>query len=331
MRDPRRIFVIATDSAGCFYYRLHLPLTQIEANGAGRFEVIWRGPDLAELRPGDIVIGQRLADDNAAWRAIGAMPGVLAVYDWDDDLLNVDPSNSVPYSLYGNPATREAIVANLVAANVVTCSTGDLANLTEPYNPNVAVLPNCIKEVIGLPNPGHHRGRPIRIGWAGSPFHAQDWTDDDREALRFIRDRYGSQVEIATIGADYTGGASQRHSGWTNMDSYLRSLDFCIGIAPLADTVFNNSKSWIKALEYMSRGVIPVVPAIGQYPQLVDPDYNGLLYAPGASMVAPIEALLSDRYDRAAMGDCALATAKTWTIAEQIHRWEFVYDGEWGQ
>jgi hypothetical protein len=326
----RRIFAIATDSAGCFHYRLHLPLTHLDAS---RFEVIWRAPDLAELRDGDIVIGQRLADDNAAWREIGAMAGVLAVYDWDDDLLNVDPDNTVPYSLYGQRQVRDNIRANIAAANVVTCSTPNLADFTRGINSNVAVLPNCIDRVRGLPNPDHHKGRPVRIGWAGSPFHTQDWTDADRNALRVVRDRYGPVVEIATVGADYTGGVSQRHSGFGNLESYLDSLDFCIGLAPLANTPFNGRKSWIKALEYMSRGVIPVVPAIGQYPELIRNGFNGVTYSPydAGGMLLALDTLLGMDYYRVELGDAALETAARWTIAENVHRWEFVYDGEWGQ
>jgi hypothetical protein len=322
----RRIFVVATDSAGCWYYRLYLPLTHLDPE---RFDVIWRGPDPAELVDGDIVIGQRLADDNAAWRQIGAMPGILAVYDLDDNLMTVDPANTVPYSLYGRPEVVEQIKTNIAAADVVTVSTPELAVMVRAFNPHVVVLPNCLHPAQVVPAVTLRPG-VITIGWAGSPFHAQDWTDQDRAALQRIAAEFGSDVRFRTIGADYMGVPNE-HTGWSTMDAYWRALDFDIGIAPLADTAFNSSKSWIKALEYMSRGVIPVVPAIGQYPDLVVDEENGLIYPGlrGDTLHETLHFLLGRRNTNwiAVLSEGALATSRGWTIDKQIHRWEAVYEG----
>lgn len=320
------MFVIATDSAGCWYYRLHLPLTHLDPE---RFEVIWRGPDPAELVDGDVVIGQRLADDNAAWRQIGAMPGVLAVYDLDDNLLNVDPANTVPYSLYGRADVAENIRINMAAADVITVSTSELETKCWVHNPHVVVLPNCVHPSSVVP--AERRPGMITIGWAGSPFHAQDWTDDDRDALRRVANEFGSAVRFRTIGADYMGLPNE-HTGWSTMDAYWRALDFDIGIAPLGNTSFNSSKSWIKVLEYMSRGVIPVVPAIGQYPWIVETETNGLLYRTdpewrGPGLYDRLRQILTQQFDDAALRAGALATAARWTIDKQVHRWEAIYEG----
>ena len=320
----RRVFAIATDTAGCWHYRLHLPLTHLAPE---RFEVVWRGPDPAELVAGDVVVGQRLADDNPAWRQIGAMDGVLAVYDLDDNLLNVDPANTVPYSLYGRPDVAENIKANMAAADVITVSTPGLAEVCRAHNDNVVVLENCLARA----EPAQRRPGVVTIGWAGSPFHAQDWTDADRAALRHVANEFGPAVRFRTIGADYMGLPNE-HTGWSTMDAYWRALDFDIGIAPLGDTPFNASKSWIKALEYMSRGVIPVVPAIGQYPDLVDDEVNGLTYpgARGDNLQEALTFLLGRRDTNwlPALSEGALETARSWTIDKQAHRWDAVYEGD---
>jgi hypothetical protein len=319
----RRVFAIATDTAGCWHYRLHLPLTHLDPE---RFEVIWRGPDPAELAAGDVVVGQRLADDNPAWRRVCETPGVLAVYDLDDNLLNVDPANTIPYSLYGRPDVAENIKANIAAADVVTVSTHRLAALCRAYNKQVVVLQNCVHPASVVP--AERRPGVTTIGWAGSPFHAQDWTDHDRASLRRVA---GNGVRFRTIGADYMGGIPNEHNGWSTMDAYWRALDFDVGLAPLADTPFNSSKSWIKALEYMSRGVIPVVPAIGQYPDLVDDEVNGLTYpgARGDNLQEALTFLLGRRDTNwlSALSEGALATARMWTIDKQAHRWAAVYEG----
>lgn len=325
----RRIWVIATDSAGCWYYRLHLPLGQLDPE---RWEIIWRGPDLSELRASDVVVGQRLADDNEAWRAMGQRDDVTTVYDLDDNLMAVDPGNTIPYSLYGRPEVVDAIKRNLAAAHVVTVTTRALADVVRAFNPNVVVLENCVapdRVQMHVPNP------VPTIGWAGSPFHAQDWFGSDVAALQSIWAQFGpGGVAFRTIGADYMG-VPNRHSGWTTMDNYWSQLDFDIGIAPLADTPFSACKSWIKALEYMARGVVPVVPDIGQYPELIrhHPGFaDGLInVAGGMDLAHALHWLLDHPDDLASMSAAALETARRWTIDKQAHRWEAAYEGDWSR
>jgi len=324
----RRIWVTATDSAGCWYYRLHLPLTYLDPD---RWEVISRGPTCGELIAGDVVIGQRLADDNAAWREMGQRDDVTTVYDLDDNLMAVDPGNTIPYSLYGRPEVVEAIRRNLAAAHVVTVTTRALADVVREINPNVVVLENCVapdRVQMHVPNP------VPTIGWAGSPFHAQDWFGSDVAALQSIVREFGDRVAFRTIGADYMG-VPNRHSGWTTMDQYWAHLDFDIGIAPLADTPFNACKSWIKALEYMARGVVPVVPDIGQYSELIKDEENGLIY-PGARGGSLGECLVwmmmrrdTNWWHELSVG--ALEAAARWTIDKHVHRWQAVYEGNWGR
>lgn len=326
MNSRRRIFVIATDSAGCWYYRLHLPLTHLDPE---RWEVVWRGPDVGELVAGDVVIGQRLASVIPDWEYIGGRGGVTAVYDLDDDLMHVDPTNTVPYGLYGQQSVIDAIKHNIEVADVVTVSTANLADVVREINPNVVVLQNCIAADSALM---HERTDLPTIGWAGSMFHAQDWTDGDRAALQSIWEKFAPGVAFRTIGADYMG-IPNRHTGWSTMDNYWRSLDFDIGIAPLADTPFNHCKSWIKALEYMARGIVPVVPTIGQYPELIDSGRNGLTYWPAEpgmnALQWTLEWLLGHQDEMADMQARALDTAAQWTIDKQAHRWDAVYSQEW--
>lgn len=327
----RRIWVIATDSAGCWYYRLHLPLTHLDPE---QWEVIWRGPEsLGDVRPGDVVIGQRLADDNAAWRELGARDDITTVYDLDDNLLAIDPGNTIPYSIYSHPEVIAAIKRNLAAAHVVTVTTQALADVVRAFNPNVVVLQNCIApDRVAM----HAPNAVPTIGWAGSPFHAQDWFGSDVAALQSIHAQF-PDVAFRTIGADYMG-VPNRHTGWTTMEHYWANLDFDIGIAPLADTPFNACKSWIKALEYMSRGIVPVVPMIGQYPELLmdrgeTGDPHGVLYFSGipTGLFDSLRWVLGLRSEQGRMATAALETARRWTIDKQVHRWQHVYEGDWSR
>lgn len=318
------MFVIATDGAGSRYYRLDLPTRYLDP---GRFEVLWGGPQAGELQCGDIVIGQRLASNDPDWKALACDPWVTTVYDLDDDLMHVDPTNTVPYGLYGQQSVIDAIKRNIEMASVVTVSTENLADVVREINPNVVVLENCISPDRIL---AHERTDLPTIGWAGSMFHAQDWSDADRAALQSIWHEFAPNVAFRTVGADYMG-IPNRHTPWGV--NYWDALDFDLGLAPLADTPFNHCKSWIKALEYMSRGIIPVVPNIGQYPELIDSGRNGITYWPTEPGMSPLawslEWALRHDGEMADMSGRALETAERWTIDKHVHRWEAVYTQEW--
>ena len=88
----KRIFAWATDGAGCYFYRLQLPLLHLPAD---RFSISIGAPG-PDIHGYDIVIGQRIAPPSPLWEELCADPNVLTVYDIDDDLMNIDPANAVP-------------------------------------------------------------------------------------------------------------------------------------------------------------------------------------------------------------------------------------------
>lgn len=319
-KAKRRIFVIATDSAGCWWYRLRLPLMAMDPD---EFEVIWE-PPFSNWRPGDIVIGQRIAGDNSAWLEMCAEPGLTTVYDIDDNLLEIDPNNTVPYQIFAPMVPGTA--ANIAASQVVTVSTPKLAARLQELNPNVVVLPNYLHSswisriTFPPPAPGP---QPFIVGWAGSPFHGQDFGGAPETILAYARREPRAHFHV--IGGDPTGGlVGRRVSPFSDMHSYWNNLDFDIGLIFLSDNTQNQCKSWVKALEYMGRGIVPVAPNIGQYSDLINHGENGLIYD-SLGELPDLLLTLSDDSQRSKMSDKAMATAAECTIERQVHRWEKVY------
>ena len=313
----RRIFVIATDGAACLHYRLHLPLANLNPE---EFEVIWGPPEgLDEYHQGDLVIGQRIAGDNQAWLDMCEAPGLTTIYDIDDNLLQVDPGNSVPYSIY-HPIVPGTI-ANIKAATAVTVSTPKLAEYLKYHNPNVFVLPNCLPAdyIAAIRFPEDH----ITVGWCGSMFHIQDWGGVAQQLAIYASQE--PRAKFSTIGADYMNPiVPARVHPWTTVEGAWHAMDFSIGIAPLVKTTFNEHKSWIKVLEYAARGVPAVAPRVGQYPEFIEHGVNGLLYDV-LEEIPPLLLRLSDDVLRTQMGDTAMNTALQYTIDKQISRWETIY------
>jgi hypothetical protein len=315
IKKKRRIFVIATDSAGCWWYRLRLPLMALHPD---EFEVVWE-PPFNNWLPGDIVVGQRIAGRNTAWLEMCDAPGLTAVYDIDDNLLEIDPGNTVPYQIF-SPIVDDT-AANISAAQVVTVSTPKLAERLAHLNKNIVVLPNCLHESwiarIEFPSPY------ITVGWAGSPFHSQDFGGAAGQFRIYAEAEPRARFHM--IGGDPTFGMVNRTvSGFTDMHTYWNNLDFDIGVALLEDNVQNQCKSWIKVLEYAGKGVPAVAPRIGQYPEFIEDGVNGFLYDHVSELSTHLLTLSKDDL-RSRMSEAAMSKASEYTISRQIHRWETVY------
>lgn len=313
----RRIFVIATDSAGCWYYRLRLPLMALNPD---EFDVVWE-PPFSNWRPGDIVIGQRIAGHNAAWLEMCAEPGLTTVYDIDDNLLEIDPANTVPYQALAPLVAGTA--ENIAAAQVVTASTPKLAEYLTKLNPYVMVLPNFLHSSwlarVEFPAPGS----PIVVGWAGSPYHNQDFGGVGEQLRQYASRQPRAQFHM--IGGDPTAGLVPRSvAGFTDMNTYWGYLDFHIGIAPLSDNMQNQCKSWIKVLEYAGKAIPAIASRIGQYPEFIEHGVDGFLYDDVSELSHYLE-VLSDDETRSRMSEAAMSKASEHTIDRQIHRWETVY------
>jgi glycosyltransferase involved in cell wall biosynthesis len=314
----KRIFAWQTDTAGCFFYRLYLPLTHLSTDD---WSVAWGAPG-PDLHNNDVVIGQRIAGYSPEWLNVCKDPNVLAVYDIDDDLLNIDPANTVPYSIYA--PIRDDTAKNIAAADVVTVSTPKLAEYLTTINPRVVVLPNCVPP--DLPYRTRIRSERLTVGWAGSMFHHQDWISMPAY-LDELRRRV-PYVSFHMIGADYTAGVvPTRVTGWSTIENYYNSLNFDIGIAPITRSPFNERKSWIKLLEYASLGIPAVATDAGQYPEWITHGVNGFLVTRDTDWVDYMFALTDDQL-RLQMSDAALGKAREYTIDKQVHRWADAYSGK---
>jgi Glycosyl transferases group 1 len=312
----RTVFWWVTDTAGCFHYRVELPSTRLDPT---RFRTAWGapGPDIHDY---DVVVGQRLAGDNPGWEALCRDPTVLTVYDMDDDLLNIEPENQVPYAIY-HPL-RDGTRRNVKMADVVITCSGQMAEVLTPINPNVHVLPICVPGwVIDLPvrrGPGEPN-----VGWAGSMFQAQNWGDIQPRLWAYAQ--MVPEARFHMVGADYTSGVLGgrcRTTGWGTVDSMYRALDFDIGIAPLNPKLHGSRvRSWTKPLQYAARGIPVVATAAGQYTSWVEDGTNGFLVHHPRQWLDHL-ITLSDPTVRAPMSTAAREKARGWTIEANIGLWE---------
>lgn len=331
----RRVYGWMGDRGGCGYYRVELPLRTLPTD---RWDVSTAmGLPLNWRDDADVVIGQRVLEDGTSgvWRDICRNPKVLAVYEVDDDLLNVDP-RAIGWDFFRRNHVRDNFVRNIAAANLVTTSTPYLAEVLAQYNPNIVMIPNYIPAyALDLPKVEYPAGSgmdgdKVVIGYPSSATHDVDFevvTDQLKRALA----RHPAAM-LHFVGASYPGLPKERVA-WTRwivgVPNYLRIISsFHIGIAPLRAHLFNRAKSHLKALEYAALGIPAVASRLLPYQDFVQHGETGFLVSREHEWQRALHTLVADHEAREAMGKAAREYARGWTIEANIGRWEAALSGK---
>lgn len=287
----KTVFGWSDGGSACEYYRLTVPLDHLHDAGlirrkvGGHFQTVPNpiNPNLTPNLP-DVVIGQRINKPGPAelWRQMDE--GVLGkrprlVYELDDDLFNVPASNPV-HSHFAKRETREVILECMSRADVITTSTAQLAGQVArelwSYGATVKrveVIPNALPHIAYRHTPKVMGWQdPVTIGWAGSSTHEEDFDEVVQHLGRFLR--RNESVSFHVICQRLFKSIAQsvprnqlRHTPWVRpMDAYYAALDsFDVGIIPLRPSVFNQSKSDLKFLEYAARRIPVIASDCGPY------------------------------------------------------------------
>lgn len=338
MSNPKA-FGWAADEGGCYYYRLKMPMDALAETDGWEVSHSTRFPGLPKIPPNhpelpriaeqvasrlDLVIAQRTSQPAAGvfWDML-RHTDVGRIYEIDDDLLSIDRnSNPAGHQFYNLPEIRNVVEKSVASADAVTVSTERLVEIFRKLNPRVFLCPNAIPDWL-LKHERPRRDR-LTIGWAGSTTHQMDFAEANG-ALRQLLGRR-DDIDFHTIGANYTGRVS--HPGrirWTpwiaSTEDYYKLVDFDIGIAPLRPHLFNQSKSYIKALEYAALGIPVVASRVGPYQDFVQHGKTGFLVKYSHEWGKYLLQLINDPDMRAEMGQNARELAQSYTITRLLPNW----------
>ena len=326
------------DGSACGYYRVRLPFDQMRANGV----------DVSYARHGNpdpdtqVFVGQRVGNKDSLLDWLKLWRKHRLVWETDDDLWTVDPTNRRAAKVF-TPDLLEALEQVVRVAHLVTVSTEPLADAMRRFNDNVHVLPNHIDAaLLDVERPRRDR---VVVGWAGGDSHHLDM-DMLRPHLKRFLERNPS-VELHTIGWGsqrspedfpkwmrkhvvpnplHTMGVPYRHTGWSpRVEDYYKQIDFDIGLAPLVPSVFNDSKSHIKALEYAALGIPVIASDEGPYREFVVDGVTGFLVRHEHEWGRRLRELTCDEAMRVEMGAAAKERARAWTIQDGWKKWADAY------
>jgi hypothetical protein len=248
--------------------------------------------------------------------------GVTVVVDMDDDLSRIHPSNPAfanlhPSNMHLTDHSWENAFTACRDASLVTVSADALLRTYAPHGRGYT-LRNCVPHFYLTKIDIAVKDRAF--GWGGSLHsHPDDLKIVGNAVNRLVNESHEFRIvgPAAGVARELRLAADPPATGALNMSGYINGLaTLRVGIAPLADTVFNAAKSWLKPLEYASVGVVPIVSPRVEYRRTGMPTASN-----PREWYRKVRDLLSDDALWTEHSDAARAWASSWTYETNAWRW----------
>lgn len=336
-----RVVVYPADRWGCGLFRMSGPGEVLRRAGHDvevvdtanrRVRLHMRGEEVIKVETdADVVVFQRVTHSRMA-QAVSVLrrQGVAVVVDVDDDLTSIHPSNPAWAGLHPrSEGQRYAdgtvsmnswrnLNAACRAATLVTVSTKALLPVYAAHGRGVVLdnylpsnyddIPHQDSDIIGWPASYHsHPNDPDAVGGSVARLVG--------EGAEFIirGDPSGAGAAFG-LGADPSGAP-------VPIEAWPRAVaEIGIGIAPLANTKFNRSKSRLKPLEMCAAGVPWIASPRPEYARL---------HALGAGVLADrprtwyreLKRLRESESLRVELSQAGRAVAATQRLDDHAFRW----------
>lgn len=352
-----RSYFVSSGNFGCYVVRCLLPLV---ANG-------WDGDHVslnpkqktpedksAAARDADVVVFHRPDDAKKLELArLLKKLGKKIVMDNDDTYKDI---GAVKLNEYfdkkrvenGLASVNRTMDAFAIEADLITCSTGFLADEYRKLNQNVVVLPNCVDPDY-FEEPSRNETDVVRIGITGSIGMSSDldvlapiikhYEHDKRVKIVFFSlpaNRQENPILSKAYEHEYNflDSVDVEWHPTVNANLYydkINSLKLDFMIIPRSDNYFNRCKSNLKFLE-SSMFEIPCIAqgfADGKSPYQVNPkdSEHMKIVVDNANWVEEIEKMIADKEGRQLMGKKAKEyVLENYNIEKHAHLWEEAYN-----
>jgi len=250
--------------------------------------------------------------------------GIAVVVDMDDDMSSIHPNN-VAFETYrprsNTPFSWNYAIESCKAATYVTTSTRALQKVYARHGRG-EVLDNYVpRAYLGIEKP-----ETGCFGWAGTTkSHPNDLQVLGGMIQKLIDEGFPfkvvggkSQVKLAARLKDEVDTVG---SVPLNIWAQTIAATFDVGLAPLASTAFNTSKSRLKAIEQMAVGVPWVGSPREEYRRLHRESGCGLLADTPKEWYANLKLLLTDDVLRKEQAEAGREYMATQTYQDQAWRW----------
>lgn len=193
-----KILAICDKPSGTDYHRIIKPLQRMQVDYYGQLEISLaqdiKNNGLPELRQFDVVVFNRYLFEYhypvLEYMAQNKVPYVVDI----DDFWKL-PKHHGAFDYYRKNKLPQAIVDAIRYANVVTCSTEQLAAEIRPINPKVRILPNALDTTDEQWNQPKKPSDKYRFGYMAGVTHYNDMLIMS-QAISDICREYGDKVEF---------------------------------------------------------------------------------------------------------------------------------------
>lgn len=278
-----RILAHCDDKTGSHYHRIYLPMLNLQKHYSDFDIKIKKELKETDFANCDILIYNRFIKMNIFnLNQLRKKYGFKIIIDMDDKIHI--PKNHYMYQFYETQKIPDKIIANLINADYIICSTDYLANDLKQYNKNIIVVPNSIDFEI----PQFQYTEPIpynklRIVYPCSLSHVHDVKLLESSFKRIKSDTFVKNNTEFTLGG-YNTTNKQTKDIWDKMtdvykllggyklseslptDQYMAhydNKDVCI--IPLKTTEFEKSKSNLKLLEAGAKKCVVIASNVEPY------------------------------------------------------------------
>lgn len=249
------------------------------------------------------------------------------VYLIDDDLAAAAADTALPETYRERMAASVSRQARMMAlADEVVAGSDVLVGQLRAEHGNVSLMTPPL--ISPLPELAHFDSKPTsatpwRIGFYGTRAHLADLEHIAPALVSLQSQRDDTELELM-LGEHAPKSLAQLSRtrcpaplGWKKFRQYQASKRVHIGLAPLLDTPFNRSKSFIKFLDIAAMGGVGVYSDRPPYTGIVEHGVNGLLAGDDpAEWLSCLNWLLDHPDDAYRMAQAAAKTAEAHRCVE---------------
>ena len=299
------------DQGGCGYWRAAMPARYMDTSDL-YIDITSGKVDFGHLLDYKTVFVQRIHD----WESVEVLRrlkklGKKIVYDIDDDLFSIPEGNPARNSIGRNE--HMAALECMRIADVVTTTTRALQErLTYMLDGIVPVIVPNAYDFDSSWLPTEQTGSPDgykRIFWQGSNTHDLDWSECF-EAVDIVMSKYDN-LRMVVLG--FLPSLIQKNlksKQWNGKVEYMGPLEpeayfqlihhvrAEVGLAPVLQNAFNESKSPIKFMENAMIGMPTVASNVRAYSDYIKNGEDGFLCKGTEEWVKAIELCLNDKSER---------------------------------
>lgn len=201
--------------------------------------------------------------------------GLPTLVEYNDNFYE-SPSWGPVASAWNSPLIWQSYERWLNIADGVLVTGPGLVDLFSSKTPApIHILRNHLYEpLVDIETLLQNKARPLQLGWAGSLGHMADLLSVvpviEKTLLDFPHTRFNAMGNEALPECIRIPQASWSFTPWGTVHEYLAFWQpIALGIVPFLDTPYNSCRSDVKAIEMVSKGVLPILPAALPYTEFL--------------------------------------------------------------